>query len=122
MPTSATSAAPSAAKPLPCKAMPTPSVGGSATPTAARPSAMPTAAPGGKEPQPVPTCDQDGSQPKSSSTPTSQVKAVPRGGAATGEGQTGPSAAELAGGTGLAAAGLVALAFAARKRRAGAAR
>ncbi|AUG76158.1 hypothetical protein CFP65_1256 [Kitasatospora sp. MMS16-BH015] len=49
-----------------------------------------------------------------------QVKTVPKGGAQTGEGETGPSTVTLVAGSGLAAVGATALGFAVVRRRAGA--
>ncbi|MFE9422161.1 hypothetical protein ACFYNO_04260 [Kitasatospora sp. NPDC006697] len=101
---------------------PTPAV--SATPAGTgRPSAAPV--PGG--PSAVPSAPAVAGKPTPAVSapapvPGGQVRTVPRGGAQTGEGSTGPSTPAVAGGAGLALAGLVGVGYAIRRRRADAAR
>ncbi|MER5640476.1 sortase-dependent protein [Kitasatospora sp. NPDC002227] len=81
----------------------TPAPAVSSAPTAAaspKPSVSPSAAPAG--------------------TGTPQVKAVPKGGAQTGEGEESHSTATLVAGSGLAAVGAAGIGFAVVRRRAGA--
>jgi hypothetical protein len=131
-PSAMPSAAPGAGKPLPCKPVATPGPSDKPTPSVGSPLPPQSSPASSVVPSPVPSDSAvppcvgkgGGGKPSAmpSAAPTAQTRVVPKGGAQTGEGQTGLSTPELAGGAGLAAAGMAALAFAVRKRRAGAAR
>ncbi|MEU9131700.1 hypothetical protein AB0D08_26915 [Kitasatospora sp. NPDC048540] len=84
-----------------------------AAPSAAAPAARPSVAPSA-----VPSVAPTAAAGRGTGAP--QVREVPKGGAQTGEGSTGPSTATLAGGTGLALAGVTGIGFAVARRRAGA--
>lgn len=90
----------------PSAAPASPSVSASAKPS------FSTTPPGVAQPSVAPTAAGTGSNP--------QVHTVPKGGAQTGEGNTGPSTGTLAAGGGLAAAGVAGIGFAVMRRRAGA--